>query len=170
MQYQLIMPKTCWRAAYLFLTAHRGTHSAPMCTVSKFHNGNANIIWNQCAALSKPWRWDVDTAWLHIGIIHVNTLELYWITSLLVLWILTKKHISALVYVAITFIMLFGVQQLERSCSVQGNAKDRYAISILQGPDVVARAPISIDFYNWYKWWLGYHATCFYHRTSITLI
>ena len=30
-----------------------------------------------------------------------------------------KKHISALVHVAITFIMLFGVQQLERSCSVQ---------------------------------------------------
>ena len=30
-----------------------------------------------------------------------------------------KKHISALVYVAITFIMLVGVQQLERSCNVQ---------------------------------------------------
>ena len=30
-----------------------------------------------------------------------------------------KKHISALVHVAITFIMLFGVQQLERSRSVQ---------------------------------------------------
>ena len=30
-----------------------------------------------------------------------------------------KKHIPALVYMAITFIMLFGVQQLERSCSVQ---------------------------------------------------
>ena len=27
-------------------------------------------------------------------------------------------------------------------------AKDKYAISILQGPDVVARALISIDFYN----------------------
>ena len=51
-----------------------------------------------------------------------------------------KKHTLALVSVAITFIMVFGVQQLEKSCSVQmkvGNAKEKYAISIPQGPDVV---------------------------------
>ena len=30
-----------------------------------------------------------------------------------------KKHILTLVYVVITFIMLFEVQWLERSCSVQ---------------------------------------------------
>ena len=35
--------------------------------------------------------------------------------------------------------MLFGVQQSEKSCSVQevGNVKDRYAISVLHGSDVV---------------------------------
>ena len=32
-----------------------------------------------------------------------------------------KKHLSALVYVAVMIIMLFGVQRLERSCSVQGS-------------------------------------------------
>ena len=37
----------------------------------------------------------------------------------LVLWMMMKKHISALVCVAITFIMLLGVQQLEKSYSVQ---------------------------------------------------
>ena len=47
-----------------------------------------------------------------------------------------KKHMSALVYVAIIFIMLlFEVQQLERIgvavCKEVGNAKDRYAVSIL---------------------------------------
>ena len=30
-----------------------------------------------------------------------------------------KTHISALVYVAIVFVILFGVQQLERSCSAK---------------------------------------------------
>ena len=30
-----------------------------------------------------------------------------------------KKHISALIYLAITFIILVGVQQSERSCNVQ---------------------------------------------------
>ena len=55
----------------------------------------------------------------------------------LVLWMTMKKHISALVYMAIAFIMLFGVQQLERSCSL----KDRCAASILQGPDVVGQLP-----------------------------
>ena len=63
----------------------------------------------------------------------------------LVLWMPMKKHILAIVYVAVAImlIMLFGVQQLERSCSVQRNwdAKDRYAISILQGPNVVGHLP-----------------------------
>ena len=51
-----------------------------------------------------------------------------------------KKYISALVYMAITFILPFAVQQLEKSYSVQRswNAKDRYAISI---PDVVGHVP-----------------------------
>ena len=54
-----------------------------------------------------------------------------------------KKHISALVYMAIMFIMLFGVQQLERvaMCKEVGNAKDRYAIFIPQGPDVIGHLP-----------------------------
>ena len=30
-----------------------------------------------------------------------------------------KTHISALAYVAIVFVILFGVQQLERSCSAK---------------------------------------------------
>ena len=59
-----------------------------------------------------------------------------------------KKHISALVYVAITFIMLFGMQQLERSCIVPiesqievGNVKDRNIISILRTAHVVGHLP-----------------------------
>ena len=47
----------------------------------------------------------------------------------LVLWMLTKKHISALVYVAITVIMLFGVQQSEQSCSVQVVSRSQTAFS-----------------------------------------
>ena len=62
---------------------------------------------------------------------------------------LTKKQISV-VYMDITFMMLFGVQQSEKSCSVQevGNVKDRYAISVLQGSDVVRHLPQMISGIN----------------------
>ena len=45
-----------------------------------------------------------------------------------------KKHTSALVYVAITFIMLVGVQQLGEKVE---NSKDRYAIFVSRGLDII---------------------------------
>ena len=61
----------------------------------------------------------------------------------------TKKHISALVYMAITSIMLFGVEQLERSCSVQTEVGMQRTDMQSPSYDVrCSRALISIDFYN----------------------
>ena len=57
-------------------------------------------------------------------------------------------HLSSrIVYVAITLIMLFGVQhmQSEKSSSEVRNAKDRYAISVLQGSDVLGHLPQKIS-------------------------
>ena len=53
--------------------------------------------------------------------------------SIMEVWMPTKKHISAFVYVGITFIMSFGVQHSERVavCEEFENTKDKYAISVL---------------------------------------
>ena len=53
--------------------------------------------------------------------------------SIMEVWMPTKKHISAFVYVGITFIMSFGVQHSERVtvCEEFENAQDKYAISVL---------------------------------------
>ena len=73
---------------------------------------------------------------------------------------LTKKHIPALVYVAIMFIMLFGMQQLEKSCSVQRNWEYEGQICNLHPTSSrCSKALTSIDFYNSHKWWLEYQAT-----------
>ena len=82
----------------------------------------------------------------------------------LVLWMPMKKHILAIVYVvvAIMLIMLFGVQQLERSCSVQRNWECKRQICNLHSTrSKSSRALTSIDLYNWHKWQLEYHATHF---------
>ena len=92
----------------------------------------------------------------------------------LIIWMLTKKHISALVYMTITFIMLFGVQQLERSCSLQRSQECEGQICNLHPTrSRCIRALTSIDFYNWHNQRLEYHTTCFlschkYHTDLIT--
>ena len=107
----------------------------------------------------------------------VNVTRVFWFFACyfcLILRMLTKKHISAFVYVAITFIMLFGVQQLEKSCSVQRSWECKGQIcNVHPTRPRCNRALTSIYFYNWHKWLLRYHATCFimwqYHMDLITV-
>ena len=83
-------------------------------------------------------------------------------------WMLTKKHISALVYVTITFIMLFGVQQLDRSYSVQRSWECEGQICSLHPTRCrCSMALTSIDFYNWHKQQLEHHVTRFYRAHGI---
>ena len=80
-----------------------------------------------------------------------------------------KKHISTLVCVAIMFIMLFGVQLLERSCSVQRSWWCKGQICHLHHMrSRCSRVLTSIDFHNWHKWQLEYYVTCFYYTINIT--
>ena len=79
--------------------------------------------------------------------------------------------IEALVYVAITFIMLFGVQQLEKKCSVKRNWECEGKTSNLYPMRIrCSRALTSIDFYNSHKWRLEYHTTRFNHTANIIQI
>ena len=59
--------------------------------------------------------------------------------SIMEVWMPMKRHISAFVYVGITFIMSLGVKYSERDavCEVFENAKDKYAMSVLCGEGVV---------------------------------
>ena len=86
----------------------------------------------------------------------------------LVLWMQTMKHTSALVYMAITFIILFGVQKLERSYSVQRSLEWGQLCNLHATRSRCSRTLTSTDFYNWHKRQLEYHMMHFYHTTNIT--
>ena len=74
----------------------------------------------------------------------------------LALQILTKKHISALVYMAIIFAMLFGVQQ---QCAKKMGMQRTSRCNLHPIRSRCSRALSSIDFYKWYKRQLEYQTT-----------
>ena len=79
-----------------------------------------------------------------------------------------KKHISALEHVDNAIWSATVREKLQCAREVQ-NAKDGYAISVLQVSVVVGHLPQKISTIISYKWQLEYHIT-YNHITNITQI